>query len=370
MKNGWTRVALGDVCRFEKGSSATLRTSPGSYPLVVTASYRRSSVDYQFEQPAVCIPLISSTGHGNASIHRIHYQEGRFALANLLVAAIPTERSQLNAKFLWRYLSATKDKCLVPLMRGTANVSLKEQDLLDVRMPLPPLAEQKRIVDRLDAIEQRLIGVEALREEQHRELNAALRSAFHKIQDDVSWKAMADIAPLVWRKVSIEPDESYVEYGVRSFYKGIFMRRRVPGLTFSWQELYRLKAGDIVFSNIMAWEKAIAVAHSEHEGWVGNHRMLVCEPRVEIVSANYLLHYFMTIEGFTKILRASPGTAARNKTLKSDDLLKIEVPIPSLSCQRTFDSLCEHVYRIRAAQIKHEEEKAHLFPSLFEHIFG
>jgi hypothetical protein len=62
----WPELPLGDLCSFEKGVSPTLKTETGEYPLVVTASYRRSSPDYQFDKAAVCIPLISSTGHGNA----------------------------------------------------------------------------------------------------------------------------------------------------------------------------------------------------------------------------------------------------------------------------------------------------------------
>jgi type I restriction enzyme S subunit len=123
MRKDWTEVALGEVCRLEKGSLATMKAEAGQYPLVVTASYRRTSSSYQFDEPAVCIPLVSSTGHGNAAIHRIHYQDGRFALANILVAVIPHEKSGLLAKYLWRYLSAQKDRILVPLMQiGRAHV--------------------------------------------------------------------------------------------------------------------------------------------------------------------------------------------------------------------------------------------------------
>lgn len=370
MKQSWPEVTLGDLCSLEKGSSPTLKTEAGQYPMVVTASYCRSSADYQFDKPAVCIPLISSTGHGNAAIHRIHYQDGKFALANLLVAAIPRNAAQLDAKFLWRYLSAVKDRKLVPLMQGTANVGLKEQDLQTVTVPLPPIAEQQRIVAHLDAIEARLTLAKKLREEQEHELKAALSSAFHKLEADVTWKPLAEVAPLAWRQIAIDPDESYTEFGVRSFYKGIFLRRKVAGSVFTWQELYRLKAGDIVFSNIMAWEKAIAVAGPEHDGWVGNHRMLVCEPRPDVILPNYLLHYFMTSGGFAKILQASPGTAARNKTLKADNLMAIEVPVPPISRQRAFESLCEHIARIRAAQNPQIENAAKVIPSLLNSVFN
>ena len=92
--------------------------------MVVTADFRRSASTYQLEGPAVCVPLISSTGHGDAAIHRVHYQEGKFALANLLVALLPNDSSVCNAKYLYHLLMARKDELLVPLMLGTANVSL------------------------------------------------------------------------------------------------------------------------------------------------------------------------------------------------------------------------------------------------------
>lgn len=246
---------------------------------------------------------------------------------------------------------------------------LPASEFLRYRLPLPPLAEQQRIVAHLGAIESRLTHAQKLREEQKKELQAFLTSAFHQLEKDVTWKPMKEVAPLVWRQITIDPEESYTEYGVKSFYKGIFLRRKVPGSAFSWQELYQLKAGDIVFSNIMAWEKGIAVATPEQDGWVGNHRMLVCEPRRDVILPNYLTHYFMTADGFAKILQASPGTAARNKTLKADNLMEIEVPVPSLKRQRAFESLHDQVAQIRAAQQPQLADHSALLPSLLDRIF-
>src|SRR5438874_2079419 len=117
------RHRLGDICTMVRGESPTLKTEPGLYPLVVTAAFRRSASTYQLEGPAVYIPLISSTGHGDAALHRVHYQEGKFALANLLVALIPKDERRCNAKFLYHFLNTKKDELFVPLMLGTANVS-------------------------------------------------------------------------------------------------------------------------------------------------------------------------------------------------------------------------------------------------------
>ena len=83
-----------------------------------------------------------------------------------------------------------------------------------------------------------------------------------------------EVVPLVRREEAFDPQTSDTELRVRSFYNGAFQRRTVPGSDFSWQDLYRIQSGDLVFSNSMAWEQAIAIAKSEDEGCVGNHRML------------------------------------------------------------------------------------------------
>jgi restriction endonuclease S subunit len=64
---------------------------------------------------------------------------------------------------LYRYLLAKKDALFVPLMLGTANVSLKERDIADVVIPLPPLAEQQRIVGRIEEVASQLQSAGRLR---------------------------------------------------------------------------------------------------------------------------------------------------------------------------------------------------------------
>ncbi|MDY2911653.1 MAG: N-6 DNA methylase, partial [Agathobacter sp.] len=133
------KVTIGEMCKVEKGKTAIKKSIPGEYPLVVTAEERSSSCEWQFDANAVCVPLVSSTGHGHASMKRIHYQSGKFALGNILCAIIPNNENELTSKYLYYYLSQHKDDILVPLMKGTTNVSLNMKDIKQVIIPLPPL---------------------------------------------------------------------------------------------------------------------------------------------------------------------------------------------------------------------------------------
>ena len=156
----WNFVALSEVCNIEKGKTGLMKAEQGEYPLVATGQERRTCNTYQFDAKAVCIPLVSSTGHGHASLKYVHYQEGKFALGTILAAVIPKDENILNAQFLHLYLSRLKDELLVPLMTGAANVTLTVTKLKTVKVPLPPIDEQLRIVslfNRMDSEQKELV---------------------------------------------------------------------------------------------------------------------------------------------------------------------------------------------------------------------
>jgi type I restriction enzyme S subunit len=135
-KNSSTFVPLGQIARIEKGQTGIKQAVPGDYPLVVTAAKRASCDHFDFEGAAAVIPLVSATGHGNASINRLHYQEGKFALGTILAAVFPYAPEIISARFLFEYLSTFKDELLVSRMTGTANVTLTIGSIAEVPVPL------------------------------------------------------------------------------------------------------------------------------------------------------------------------------------------------------------------------------------------
>ncbi|SMQ29596.1 type I restriction enzyme, S subunit [Pseudomonas helmanticensis] len=145
-------VKLNALCDFEKGSTGLAKAEPGEYPLVTTGAERKTSNTYQFDTKAVCIPLVSSTGHGHASLKNVHYQEGKFALGSILVALTSKDESKLDIQFLHLYLSQLKDRVLVPLMSGAANVALSVKKIQGIEIPLPSIGRQLEIVEKFKSI--------------------------------------------------------------------------------------------------------------------------------------------------------------------------------------------------------------------------
>ncbi len=152
-KKDFSKVLIGDVCTITKGKTPIQKANPGDYPLVVTTTERKSCDNYQFDTSAVCIPLVSSRGHGVASLNHVYYQNGKFALGNILCALETNDDKKLSVKYLYYYLEKTKDYTLVPLMKGGANVSLHMDDILKVKINLPTIDKQIEIIKQFDTFD-------------------------------------------------------------------------------------------------------------------------------------------------------------------------------------------------------------------------
>lgn len=182
------KVKLGDVCRIEKGSTGILKAIPGEYPMVVTGEERKSHNEYQFDDDAVVIPLVSGTGHGHASIKRIHYQSGKFALGSILCAVIPKNKQQLSAEYLYRFLDLNKENELVARMKGMANVTLPIKEIAQIEIPLPSLKEQIRFVESYKGFEEQSRELTA---ELTHQLNLVKKLRQQLLQDAVQGKLVA-----------------------------------------------------------------------------------------------------------------------------------------------------------------------------------
>jgi type I restriction enzyme S subunit len=99
----WQKVRLGDICTITKGATPIMKAIAGKYAMITLGEADKTHNEFQFDAKAVIVPIISSTGHGHASMKRVKYFEGKFALGNILSAVIPKDEKRVNAKFC-RYI--------------------------------------------------------------------------------------------------------------------------------------------------------------------------------------------------------------------------------------------------------------------------
>lgn len=141
------KYRLGDICTITKGATGIMKAIPGPYTMIALGETDKTHIEYQFDTKAVIIPLVSSTGHGHASMKRVKYCEGKFALGNILCAVIPNDESFVLSKYLHIYLHWNREELLVSQMKGMANVSLPMNRIADVMVTVPSIDKQREIIE-------------------------------------------------------------------------------------------------------------------------------------------------------------------------------------------------------------------------------
>jgi len=377
----WSKAALSDIAPIVRRPAEIIPDQ--TYPELGIRSFGRGT----FHKPALSGAEVGTKRlfriePGDLVFSNVFAWEGAIAVASSADAGrfgshrfitCVVDAARANAIYLKLYLTTAPDgrgqvESASPGGAGR-NRTLGVEKLGRIEAPLPPLAEQQAIVARLDALTAKTEQLVAHLDAAERDAEHLLAVRFRDAIADAPLRPMTEVAPLVRREVSIVPETSYTELGVRSFFKGTFQRRTVLGAEFSWQDLYSVKKDDLVFSNIMAWEQAIAVAKSEDDGCVGNHRMLTCEAKADCAVPGFLWYYFTTPDGFDKVYAASPGTAARNRTITASALMAIQVPTPPLATQQSFERLQVEVAALKAEHAAIRAANAALLPATLERIF-
>lgn len=164
------KYRLGDICTITKGETGIMKAIPGAYTMVALGEANKTHNEFQFDTKAVIIPLVSSTGHGHASMKRVKYQEGKFALGSILCAVIPKDEKVVLAKYLHIYLHWNREELLVSQMKGMANVSLPMNKIADVLVTVPSIEKQQEIIDLEAQLVEKELSIEKLLSDQLIEL--------------------------------------------------------------------------------------------------------------------------------------------------------------------------------------------------------
>jgi type I restriction enzyme, S subunit len=145
---------------------------------------------------------------------------------------------------------------------------------------------------------------------------------------------VGDVLSLERRSIVVEPDREYKEIGIRSFGRGIFHKEPVSGLELGNKRVFEVEPGDLVISNVFAWEGAIAVASENEAGRIGSHRFMTWVPIDDQIDTTWASWFFRSNPGLELVGRASPGSAGRNRTLAIERFEALDIPLPPIGVQR------------------------------------
>ena len=242
---------------------------------------------------------------------------------------------------------------------GVTRFGLTHNGIKSIWLPVPSLAEQAAIVRFLDYIDRRIQGyirakekLIALLEESRTALithavargldqNAGTHSTrshvFPLVPDGWTLWRIRRLIRRVRRPVVVRPETEYREIGIRSWGKGIFHKDPVRGAMLGEKSVFRIEPGDFVLNIVFAWEGAVSVVSENETGMIASHRFPTFRPSPD-VDLDYLLMVFQSEQGRRLMELNSPGAAGRNKTLRVDQFLDEEVPLPTVDVQKAIVS--------------------------------
>lgn len=384
MNTKWPTVRLGEL----------LRRSEETLALLPDIEYREITVKL-WGKGVVLRRVV--TGSEVAGQHRYVARAGQFILSRIdarngalgivpekLDGAIVTndfpvfnlDSHRLLSSYLgWMCQTATFVEHCHRVSEGTTNrVRLQEGRFCATEIKLPPLAEQQRLVARIDELAAQVREARTARQQAVEEAEALIATKlWATIQGcgtEVRYLPFTDLARLERRPVTVQPHQQYQEIGVYSFGKGIFHKTPRTGAEVGDKDLYQIRAGDFILQITFAWEGAVALAEQSDHGLYGSVRYLTFRVNEGICSPRYLLAYMKMPEAITQLGTISPGSAGRNRVLSVKRLREVMVPVVPLEYQGWMtEALKAELDALKRLQAETAAELDALLPSILDRAF-
>ena len=155
---------LSDVAEIGTGSGNTNEgLNKGLYPFFTRGQEKLWKNDYEFDEEAV---ITAGDGVGVGKV--MHYIKGKYSLHQRAYRFKP--QKILVTKFLYHYMKVTFYNYVCENSVSSSVSSLRKPKLMVYPIPIPPLAIQQTIVEKLDAFESLISSLKeeiALRQKQY-----------------------------------------------------------------------------------------------------------------------------------------------------------------------------------------------------------
>lgn len=293
--------------------------------------------------------------------------------------------SKINPEFLFHWLALNADY-LRSIGRGATFKQISKTDITDLRVPLPPPDEQRRIVGRIKKCLSRVDEIKRLREETRQEAAAVFPSLLSYVFDDVQEKSVSTTIG----DVAIE-----TRYGTSNKCHltpiGVPILR-IPNvangevnlddmkycqLTSAEEDKLLLQPGDLLVVRTNGSPDLVGrcavVNFSEGEKF--GFASYLIRIRVDQSKVNpSFLSYFLTSSHGRKAIAAIRRTAAGQYNVNSENLRAITLPLPDRELQdELVDRMSEQREACEAMKVEQDEQAKsewHLATSILAKAFA
>ena len=276
--------------------------------------------------------------------------------------------AQLERRFLDYFVRTPSFREQVEAQGSTNYAAIRPAHVLGYEIPLPPLAEQQRIVARIEELAAQIHEARTLRQQAAEEVEALCRSLITH-DKGAALVPMRELVKLRPPDVAVRAEEIYQFAGVYCFGRGVFRASQKTGMEFAYPRLTRLRAGNFVYPKLMAWEGALGVVPPECDGCVVSTEFPVFEIAEERVLPEVLDTYFRMPSIWPAISGASTGTNVRRRRLNPQDFLSYKMPLPSRATQELLRRVCTETASLNRLQTETATELDALLPAILDRAF-
>ena len=293
--------------------------------------------------------------------------------------------------YLWKYFSRTSawDEALGLSTGGTptSRNRLKEEKFLALKLPLPPLPEQRRIVARIEELAAKINEGRAMRERAVEETEALTISAKRSLFGETpqtNWirlsRFVSEIengkSPQCESRPATDDEWGVLKVGAISF--GEFDERENKALPvgLAFEPRYEVRSGDFLMSRANTTELVGACAIVDRT----RPRLLLSDKTFRFhfrcnaeLSPDWLDHAMKSPALREQIERGASGTSPTMKNISKEKVLELLLPPHSLPEQRRIveelDALQAKVDALKTLQTETAAELDALLPSILDKAF-
>ena len=380
IRRGFPIKPLGEVAEFLDSRRRPITASeriPGPYPYYGANGQKDSVADYIFDEPLIL--LAEDAGPFDQPDRGIAYAiEGKTWVNNHAHVLRPRDHARL--RYLVRVL---ENYDVTPWITGSTRAKLTKAGAFKIQIPLPPLAEQKRIAEILDAAD----ALRAKRREALAQLDTLLQSTFldmfgDPVTNPMRWEErhLPDLVSKRKHALMRGPfggalkKEIFVPEGFKVYeQKNVIYDDFDIGSYFIKKSDYeRLAPFKINSNNLLVSCSgtigSIAAVPMHAAPGVMNQALLKIDLDESIVLNSFFLSLWRSQSFEQQVLGMTHGTGMKN--MKSMNELKgINFLVPPLDFQHRFAAIVKSVEHQKARQRAHLAELDTLFASLQSRAF-
>lgn len=177
MREGWIKTNIGSAFHIQQGKTLAIsKLMGGKYPVYGANGIVGYFDEFNFDFPVTGLGCRGSCG-------TIYYIDSKAFLANNVMAIWEKDASKIDSRYIPLALSNV-DLIASGAISGQVQPQITKQSLEPVAITIPPLPEQKRIIDLISSVDSYIIGLQKQLESAKRSRNAVLHELLTAGGDD------------------------------------------------------------------------------------------------------------------------------------------------------------------------------------------